>query len=347
MEYSSVVLGWKSSHEQEAFECCAVPTLVSLEDSMSSGEQSLEGAYPSPTKPKHNKKRRGLMRFFHGRRCKEYASSDTAGDPVFPIESLIQVECKEPVFDDGRDDYICESRNQSTAGDGVECILPKIEYQNDSDTPFDECMSLLIPGYQLATSPCGRPIAQDDGLCTDDPWSAAKKGDLMVLRKFGEIGHNWKLEDAFNCTPLYYACQSGAASPNGIPALQYLLDEWNGQIPPNVFIRCKENAINPHVVRLLEGTQGSLCGVIVDTEPILPKPLQDFFGGWGGDWLYGEELDDDFDNKSDVTVSVSSGYLPAAKPTEKVMGENDSLTYSECSRFSTVSNHSGAGNDTS
>jgi hypothetical protein len=81
----------------------------------------------------------------------------------------------------------------------------------------------------------------------DDPWAAAKRGDLQALRSF--TGTDWTKTDDFESTPLYYACHSGAATD--IMVVKHLLDVWPGPIPLEVLSRCKKNAINSSVVQLL------------------------------------------------------------------------------------------------
>ena len=57
-----MVLGWQSSPGQQAFECCAMPQLAPLEDSISSGENSFEDMdYAPPVKSVKKKKLRGLL----------------------------------------------------------------------------------------------------------------------------------------------------------------------------------------------------------------------------------------------------------------------------------------------
>ena len=268
------------------------------------------------------------------------------------MESLIMVECTEPIFEDDRDDFICEIRNND-CGHGVECILPSIEYKKeDEDMPYDEFSALLIPGYQDTENTFEAEVNPHQEVeDTDDPWSAAKRGDLRALMKYGENGHNWKLEDAHECTPLYYACHSGAASPQGIPALRYLLDQWTEQIPSHVFERCRTNAINHNVVRLLDATQGSLCGIVVDTSQAAAVEhagctQPDIFDGegWGGDLLFGENIIDDRCHQSEFTMSDASG--PAFNSIDQVgcfAVETGSLTYSDSSSGSDASVTYGCG----
>jgi hypothetical protein len=348
MGFSSLVIGWHATEQHDSFECCVVPKLQDLDESVSSGDASVPEASP-PAKTQQKRKRRGLISLFRGRARKEKeqpsptdAPSDLQGKNtgVF-MESLISVEYKEPIFEDGRDDYICEARNHGI-GNGVECILPSIEYQKEDDAlPFDVYTSLFIPGYQDKETFEVKTDQQEKEEDPGDPWSAAKKGDLVALMRYGHEGHNWKLEDAYQCTPLYYACHSGAALPKGIPALRFLLEQWPGHIPDDIFDRCKKNAINRDVVKLLQSTRGELCGVIVDTTPSSTLDTAgctthgdvlacDLFGddGWGADFLFGENIRDD-DSDSVITVSIASGYSLNADIKVGALELNaGSLTYS-------------------
>jgi hypothetical protein len=354
MGYSSVVLGWQSSQEQVAFECCAVPKLKYLDDSLScTSEPSTVVILPK------KEARKGLMRFFARQSRKEnnqclLKAEEDISIPNTLMGSLINVECTEPIFEDDRDNYICETREHDDVGHGVECILPSIEFQKGNNPlPFEGSTLLFIPDYQGSESPSGINTCQQEEEDLDDPFSAAKRGDLHALMRYTEKGHDWKCEDDKQCTPLYYACHSGAAKPKGILTVQYLLEQWTGQIPNHVFERCRMNAINHKVVKLLDATKGSLCGMEVDTKS-KPKlmagmfPL-DMFGddGWGSNLLYGENIDDeDRDDRSDMTTSLVSAYFlkprVAIAPPESDTG---SLSYSRCSHDSFFSLLTGATTD--
>lgn len=343
MAYSSLVLGWNASEQQDAFECCVVPKLQDLDGSVSSGKLAVAHA-SSPAKKQQKRKRLGLISLFRGRarKVKEQPSS-TDALAVF-MESLIRVECKEPVFEDGRDDYICEVRNHGI-GDGVECVLPSIQFQKEDDAlPFDLLTSLFIPGYQDKEAFELETDKQEKVKDPGDPWSAAKKGDLVALIRYGDEGHDWKLEDAHQCTPLYYACHSGAVLPEGMSALRYLLEQWPGHIPDDIYERCKKNSINRDVVKLLQSTRGELCGVIVDTKPSTHHTIGcttyddafacNLFGddGWGGDFLFGENIRND-DSTTVITVSVASGYsLNGGIEVGAIESRAGSLTYSSSER---------------
>jgi hypothetical protein len=86
----------------------------------------------------------------------------------------------------------------------------------------------------------------------DDPWCAAKRGDIDAIQQWVEDKHwDWSQVDDFGNTALFYACHSGAAI--NLAIVKVLLDQWPvDQIPANVMDRCKLNALNRSVVKMLE-----------------------------------------------------------------------------------------------
>jgi hypothetical protein len=86
----------------------------------------------------------------------------------------------------------------------------------------------------------------------DDPWMAAKRGDIHAIQKWTEDKtYDWSQKDNFGNTALFYACHSGAAV--NITIVKLLLDQWPvEQIPHDVLDRCKTNALNRSVVKMLE-----------------------------------------------------------------------------------------------
>jgi hypothetical protein len=113
-----------------------------------------------------------------------------------------------------------------------------------------------------------RPTEKKD-VTQDDPWKAAKRGDLKALEKFHANnkksggGVNWSAEDQYQHTPLYYACHSGALVD--IKVVSFLL-----QVTPNtpsLLENCRTNAINKQVIQLLEGVKPKLF----QTPPSLPQ----------------------------------------------------------------------------
>jgi hypothetical protein len=89
----------------------------------------------------------------------------------------------------------------------------------------------------------------------DDQWRAAKRGDLKALQSFASRDNfDVTLEDDFGCTALYYGCHSGAITAWGLELVLFLLEKWpTAMIPKPILERCRKNAINRDVVRLLDG----------------------------------------------------------------------------------------------
>jgi hypothetical protein len=85
----------------------------------------------------------------------------------------------------------------------------------------------------------------------DDPWRAAKRGDINALKEFDATRRiDWAGEDDFHNIPLYYACHSGAIVD--INVVSFLLKVTPIK-DPRVIDRCRKNAINPDVVKVLNG----------------------------------------------------------------------------------------------
>ena len=102
----------------------------------------------------------------------------------------------------------------------------------------------------------------------DDPWKAAKRGDLKALMKFHKSKKfNWTKEDQYHHTPLYYACHSGAIV--NIDVVPFLLEVTpdNGGV---LIEKCRESAINRHVIEILDRKKLELSQAthyIPNTEP--------------------------------------------------------------------------------
>jgi hypothetical protein len=88
-----------------------------------------------------------------------------------------------------------------------------------------------------------------------DPWNAAKRGDLQALHSCNHVV-DWTREDEFNSPPLYYACHSGAAV--NFEVVRFLLQTYPTSLPPDLFDRCRKNAINSNVVKLLEAAKANV-----------------------------------------------------------------------------------------
>eukprot|EP00934_Nitzschia_sp_Nitz4_P007155 Nitzschia sp. Nitz4//scaffold144_size56818//1877//2980//NITZ4_006526-RA/size56818-processed-gene-0.75-mRNA-1//-1//CDS//3329536483//7145//frame0 len=85
----------------------------------------------------------------------------------------------------------------------------------------------------------------------DDPWSAARRGDLQALEQRWKNRHDWTLEDRNGNTPLYYACQSGGA--RDLRVVLFLLKQWPStqHIPEPIMESCQMDAANEFVAELL------------------------------------------------------------------------------------------------
>lgn len=85
----------------------------------------------------------------------------------------------------------------------------------------------------------------------DDPWRAAKRGDTNALKRFhAQRNFDWAEEDNFHNIPLYYACHSGAIVDINVVAFLLKVTPIKDR---RVIDRCRKNAINPDVVKVLDG----------------------------------------------------------------------------------------------
>ena len=96
----------------------------------------------------------------------------------------------------------------------------------------------------------------------DDPWQAARRGDLGALKGFqirGEV--NWKAKDKFGNTPLFYACNSGVAeNVMVVPFLLWATDF--GEEKSTVIRKLRETCSNKQakaILRVFE--RGGLAAV--------------------------------------------------------------------------------------
>ena len=99
------------------------------------------------------------------------------------------------------------------------------------------------------------PFYSQELVKCEDPWNAAKRGDLQALHCCHHIV-DWTREDEFNSPPLYYACHSGAAV--NLEVVRFLLQVYPTRLPATLFERCRKNAINVNVVKLLEAAQANV-----------------------------------------------------------------------------------------
>jgi hypothetical protein len=118
----------------------------------------------------------------------------------------------------------------------------------------------------------------------DDPWRAAKRGDLKALKKFYAHGSvDWAEEDKFQNVPLYYACHSGGIVD--VMVVPFLLWVTPG-MDPELIERCRRNAINQKVRMILKDFEGGgLSAIAINGIDITdPVPAESTHTGteiWG------------------------------------------------------------------
>lgn len=98
---------------------------------------------------------------------------------------------------------------------------------------------------------------------SDDPWRAAKRGDLTALKQFHASGKvDWMAKDDFRNVPLYYGCQSGAiADIMVVPFLLWVTPLRNEKI----LEKCRKNAVNQQVRSILSAyKKGGLSAIGVE-----------------------------------------------------------------------------------
>lgn len=85
----------------------------------------------------------------------------------------------------------------------------------------------------------------------DNPWLAAKRGDLAALEGRWKNRNDWTLEDEHGNPPLYYACSYGGA--RNIRVVFFCLQQWpkTQHIPEALLARCKADAANIRVQEIL------------------------------------------------------------------------------------------------
>ena len=225
--YYSVVLGWQTRANDE-IECCLIHTTPTKD-----------------VKPTTLTKSLFLNSFRMSKRKRACVPIETSVDaaavtndnrPAPILGPLVQIECRDATEDADqviRDDDLIIHGDTSQ----IEMVLPHVLFR-DASHVRDRWQYFFL-SYEVDFD--------------DDPWAAAKRGDLQALKSFN--GVDWTKTDDFESTPLYYACHSGAAAD--IMVVKYLLDVWPGTIPVEVLMRCKKNAINSNVARLLENSDNS------------------------------------------------------------------------------------------
>jgi hypothetical protein len=98
---------------------------------------------------------------------------------------------------------------------------------------------------------------------SDDPWQAAKRGDLTALKQFHTSGKvDWIAKDDFRNIPLYYACKSGAITD--IMVVPFLL--WVTPLRDDKTLeKCRKSAANKQVRSILSAyKKGGLSAIGVE-----------------------------------------------------------------------------------
>ena len=115
---------------------------------------------------------------------------------------------------------------------------------------FDSDMLSIVSKWSEAGTVDALFDVVENGGSKDDPWKAAKRGDLKALKKFHKKRKfDWSLEDQFYHTPLYYACHSGAiVNIDVVPFLLAVTPDTGGVL----IEKCRDSAINKHVIDILD-----------------------------------------------------------------------------------------------
>ncbi|KAL3913668.1 MAG: hypothetical protein SGILL_006398 [Bacillariaceae sp.] len=149
---------------------------------------------------------------------------------------------------------------------------------------FEDAAEDEVDGASVSPKPMTK--VEEPKSVEDDPWSAAKRGDVDGVRKWtNDKTYDWSQKDVFGNTALFYACHSGAAI--NISIVKILLDEWPvEEIPADVLDRCKTNALNKAVVKMLNNPEKA--------EAIISSVFRDYLAS-------NDEMTDDDDESYHLT----------------------------------------------
>jgi hypothetical protein len=209
-------------------------------------------------------------------------------------ESRHEIESKEKIGKrDGVDDFGIECVLKAATTDTLrenDCILPSRTYHG---RPKRGMLRSLFSDDSSVISTWSRPslvspLFDSDARSaksayshssngsesrSDDPWRAAKRGDLKALKRFNADGNiDWAAEDEFENIPLYYACHSGAIVD--ISVVSFLL--WVTPIKNrDCFERCRKNTTNREVLKVLNDyKKGGLAAITVEEKHIPDLPAK-------------------------------------------------------------------------
>ena len=231
------------------------------------------------------------------------------GDDPATAELALDVMKKTVINDD---DTEATSTCSSLIGDGIEDWSVSSTSEHSAITqPFNNTCR-----YKME-------VEMGKGEVYVDPWTAAKRGNMDILEKFVTCfpNYDWSRLDKCGYTPLHYACQYGAN--HDLMVVAFLLLEWiknEGQMPPKfVLKRCKRNAANEFVIRLLDEPHNTRQ-ILAQWEKV--KPWQRYiFEGLGiieeepeplhdSDW---ENDADDEREKGEVETEIFKRIVPIEK----------------------------------
>lgn len=125
-------------------------------------------------------------------------------------------------------------------------------YSLSSSRSMDSCLSWRSWNSVVTEKVCNAANhSKPFELENDDPWAAAKRGDLETLENRWKNRHDWTLENEEGDTPLYLACRYGGARNPRV--VLFLLQQWPQyiHIPESLLRKCIHDSANIHVEEIL------------------------------------------------------------------------------------------------
>ena len=133
------------------------------------------------------------------------------------------------------------------------------ESRQDSDNDDDDDVQSLtsiwesLKSLSKAFSNDSHEQREDE---KDDPWTAAKRGDIESLKIMEELGEvDWTKEDSHGNTPLYYACTAGGSVDISVVAFLLDVTPYTGSA---IIHKCRRDAVNRNVQLLLNGDEEAI-----------------------------------------------------------------------------------------
>jgi hypothetical protein len=291
---------------------------------------------------KHQKALEGLRRMEEDKKERGVEEEETEErQEPFLVERLIRIDCREEEEDTSCElilPNVLFRENETSSTDDEsswDSLFPS--YQDDSDTKKElwndevawEKQQGETDNDTPATSACTVSLADsvdsrqsgkswqskltekadntskrqlEMTVVEDDPWTAAKRGDLIALQRWTHR-HDWTQEDDFGNVPLYYACHSGAA--RNLRIVDFLLQQWptrtaaaaataskrRRRITAALMDHCKKNAINATVVHMLNYPDKAEEIILEAEELSSDDDEDDHLGGLG---IFAEEEEADY-----------------------------------------------------